>query len=48
MTSIALGKECKIFVVTGANGFVAQWAIKMLLEAGHVVRGTVRDARSPK
>ncbi|KAI0074846.1 NAD-P-binding protein [Panus rudis PR-1116 ss-1] len=31
-------------LVTGANGFVATWVIKNLLEAGYTVRGTVRSA----
>ncbi|KAG6554162.1 hypothetical protein Mapa_004078 [Marchantia paleacea] len=30
-------------VVTGANGFIASWLVKMLLERGYNVRGTVRD-----
>jgi nucleoside-diphosphate-sugar epimerase len=33
-------------LVTGANGFIASWTIKALLEAGYRVRGTVRDLRS--
>ncbi|KAI0076362.1 NAD(P)-binding protein [Panus rudis PR-1116 ss-1] len=30
-------------LVTGANGFVASWVVKHLLEAGYSVRGTVRS-----
>ena len=29
-------------LVTGANGYIALWAIHYLLEAGYSVRGTVR------
>ncbi|KAG6546339.1 hypothetical protein Mapa_012380 [Marchantia paleacea] len=29
--------------VTGANGFIASWLVKLLLERGYNVRGTVRD-----
>ncbi|KAI0059358.1 NAD-P-binding protein [Artomyces pyxidatus] len=31
-------------LVTGANGFVAAWVVRKLLEAGYAVRGTVRSA----
>lgn len=37
-----------ICVVTGASGFVAQHVIKMLLDAGHTVRGTVRNPNDAK
>jgi len=30
-------------LVTGANGFVACWVIRTLLEQGYAVRGTVRS-----
>ena len=33
------GKVC----VTGANGLVASWLVKRLLESGYHVTGTVRD-----
>ncbi|KAA1471305.1 NAD-P-binding protein [Dentipellis sp. KUC8613] len=33
------------FLVTGANGFVAAWVIRALLEKGHAVRGTVRSVK---
>ena len=29
--------------VTGGNGFLASWLIKLLLERGYTVRATVRD-----
>ncbi|KAK7692802.1 hypothetical protein QCA50_004436 [Cerrena zonata] len=31
-------------LVTGANGFVAVWVIRKLLEAGYLVRGTIRSS----
>ena len=31
-------------LVTGANGFVATWIVRVLLERGYAVRGTVRSA----
>jgi len=30
-------------LVTGANGFIATWLIRTLLEQGYAVRGTVRS-----
>ena len=30
-------------MVTGANGYIAVWIVKSLLEAGFAVRGTVRS-----
>jgi nucleoside-diphosphate-sugar epimerase len=30
-------------LVSGANGFVAIWVVKSLLEKGYAVRGTVRS-----
>ncbi|BBN00554.1 protein MpDFR-like3 [Marchantia polymorpha subsp. ruderalis] len=35
----------KTVVVTGANGFIASWLVKLLLERGYNVRGTVRDPK---
>ena len=32
-------------LVTGADGFVGQWLVQALLEAGHLVTGAVRDGR---
>jgi len=34
--------ESKI-LVSGANGFIAVWIVRTLLEKGFVVRGTVRS-----
>jgi nucleoside-diphosphate-sugar epimerase len=31
-------------LVSGANGFLAIWVVKSLLEKGYSVRGTVRSA----
>jgi nucleoside-diphosphate-sugar epimerase len=30
-------------LVSGANGFIASWVIRTLLEQGYAVRGTVRS-----
>lgn len=35
-------------LVTGANGFIAMWVIKTLLEQGFHVRGAVRSAEKGK
>lgn len=40
MPAITSGKV----LVTGANGFIAVWLVKALLERGYSVRGTVRSA----
>ncbi|XP_047339768.1 cinnamoyl-CoA reductase 1-like [Impatiens glandulifera] len=34
--------------VTGAGGFIASWIVKLLLEKGYTVRGTVRNLDDPK
>ena len=34
--------------VTGAGGFIASWMVKLLLEKGYNVRGTVRNPDDPK
>ncbi|XP_042517005.1 cinnamoyl-CoA reductase 1-like isoform X2 [Macadamia integrifolia] len=34
--------------VTGAGGFIASWLIKLLLERGYFVKGTVRNPNDPK
>ena len=39
MTVVTSGKV----LVTGANGFIAVWVVKKLLEKGYAVRGTVRS-----
>ncbi|KAG6556248.1 hypothetical protein Mapa_002189 [Marchantia paleacea] len=38
----------KTVVVTGANGFIASWVVKLLLERGYTVRGTVRNPDDTK
>jgi cinnamoyl-CoA reductase len=35
-------------MVTGANGFIASYIVKQLLEKGYKVRGCVRDASKPE
>lgn len=35
--------ESKTVMVTGATGFIASWLVKLLLEKGYTVHGTVRD-----
>ncbi|KAH0589917.1 hypothetical protein H2248_000109 [Termitomyces sp. 'cryptogamus'] len=35
-------------LVTGANGFIAMWIVRILLEKGYAVRGTVRSADKAK
>jgi nucleoside-diphosphate-sugar epimerase len=35
-------------LVTGANGFIATWVIRVLLERGYSVRGTVRTTQKGK
>ncbi|KAH9667442.1 Cinnamoyl-CoA reductase 1 [Citrus sinensis] len=34
--------------VTGAGGFIASWMVKLLLEKGYNVKGTVRNPDDPK
>ncbi|XP_031273559.1 cinnamoyl-CoA reductase 1-like [Pistacia vera] len=34
--------------VTGAGGFIASWMVKLLLERGYNVKGTVRNPDDPK
>ncbi|XP_034696540.1 cinnamoyl-CoA reductase 1 [Vitis riparia] len=38
----------QIVCVTGAGGFIASWMVKLLLERGYTVKGTVRDPDDPK
>jgi nucleoside-diphosphate-sugar epimerase len=33
----------KTVCVTGASGFIASWLVKLLLERGYTVRGTIRN-----
>lgn len=35
-------------LVTGANGYLAMWIIKALLDQGYAVRGTVRSKERAK
>lgn len=35
-------------LVTGANGYIAIWVVRLLLEQGYSVRGTVRSAEKGK
>jgi nucleoside-diphosphate-sugar epimerase len=35
-------------LVTGANGFIANWVVRVLLEQGYSVRGTVRTSEKGK
>ncbi|XP_073294404.1 cinnamoyl-CoA reductase 1-like [Primulina huaijiensis] len=37
-----------IVCITGAGGFIASWLVKLLLEKGYTVRGTVRNPDDPK
>ena len=39
MPAVTSGKV----LVTGANGYIAVWILKFMLEAGFAVRGTVRS-----
>ncbi|GLT53967.1 hypothetical protein SLA2020_272010 [Shorea laevis] len=34
--------------VTGAGGFIASWIVKLLLEKGYTVKGTLRNPDDPK
>ena len=47
MPTIQPGKDTKV-LVSGANGFVAIWLVRTLLEEGYFVRGTVRSAAKGK
>ncbi|KAL2479051.1 Cinnamoyl-CoA reductase 1 [Forsythia ovata] len=38
----------EVVCVTGAGGFIASWLVKLLLEKGYTVRGTVRNPDDPK
>jgi nucleoside-diphosphate-sugar epimerase len=40
--------KAKPVLVTGASGYIANWIIKYLLEAGCTVHGTVRDLNNEK
>jgi len=43
----AVEKGAKV-LVSGANGFLAMWVVRILLERGFSVRGTVRSADKEK
>ncbi|CAK9186827.1 unnamed protein product [Ilex paraguariensis] len=38
----------RVVCVTGAGGFIASWMVKLLLEKGYTVRGTVRNPDDQK
>lgn len=40
---VSLTGSGKTVCVTGAGGFIASWIVKLLLERGYTVRGTVRN-----
>jgi cinnamoyl-CoA reductase len=42
LTTVA-GAEAKTVCVTGAGGYIASWLVKLLLEKGYTVKGTVRN-----
>lgn len=44
MVAVQQGKV----LVTGANGFIAMWVVKYLLDRGYSVRGTVRSESKAK
>jgi cinnamoyl-CoA reductase len=37
----------KTVCVTGAAGYIASWLVKLLLEKGYTVKGTVRNPGMP-
>ncbi|GMY22464.1 phenylacetaldehyde reductase-like isoform X1 [Fagus crenata] len=37
----------KVVCVTGASGYIASWLVKLLLQRGYRVKGTVRDPSDP-
>ncbi|XP_068343153.1 phenylacetaldehyde reductase-like [Pyrus communis] len=40
--------EGKTLCVTGASGYIASWLVKLLLQKGYTVKGTVRDPNDSK
>ncbi|CAA6663608.1 unnamed protein product [Spirodela intermedia] len=38
----------KVVCVTGASGYIASWLVKLLLQKGYAVKGSVRDPEEPK
>lgn len=43
----AVSSPAKV-LVTGANGFIAVWVVRTLLDKGYAVRGTVRTKAKTK
>ena len=41
--SSSLSGQGQTVCVTGAGGFIASWIVKLLLEKGYSVKGTVRN-----
>lgn len=41
----SINKEIPV-IVTGANGYLASHIIKLLLESGYKVKGTIRDLKN--
>ena len=41
-------REEKLFLVTGASGYLASWICKILLEEGYTVHGTIRNLKNEK
>ncbi|CAI0473819.1 unnamed protein product [Linum tenue] len=46
--SSSLPGNGKTVCVTGAGGFIASWIVKLLLDRGYSVKGTVRNPDDPK
>lgn len=46
--SSSLSGQGQTVCVTGAGGFIASWIVKLLLEKGYSVKGTVRNPEDPK
>ncbi|KAJ6713125.1 CINNAMOYL-COA REDUCTASE-LIKE PROTEIN [Salix purpurea] len=44
----SLSGQGQTVCVTGAGGFIASWIVKLLLEKGYSVKGTVRNPADPK
>ncbi|CAK7336295.1 unnamed protein product [Dovyalis caffra] len=44
----SLSGQGQTVCVTGAGGFIASWMVKLLLEKGYAVKGTVRNPADPK
>ena len=47
MTANVVQRGAKV-LVTGANGYIAIWVVKTLLDQGYSVRGTVRSLEKGK